>query len=137
MDAALIRFIMGKPSDYGLPDPDYRMYESHPVVNSLVLHHLGHGDIHARRDIQSMDAIASTLSTVKRRVRPDPASYRVSAGLPVHRARAPELAGGAGCTAAVPERIPPEYDNLFMMGMIEAAGLGWEGRNLQARLTAL
>ena len=31
----------------------------------------------------------------------------------------------------------PEYDNLFMMGMIEAAGLGWEGRNLQARLTAL
>ncbi|HBT59070.1 MAG TPA: monooxygenase, partial [Pseudomonas sp.] len=52
MDAALIRFIMGKPSDYGLPDPDYRMYESHPVVNSLILHHLGHGDIHARRDIQ-------------------------------------------------------------------------------------
>ena len=31
----------------------------------------------------------------------------------------------------------PEYNNLFMMGMIEAAGLGWEGRNLQARLTAL
>ncbi|WP_265087660.1 hypothetical protein [Psychrobacter sp. N25K4-3-2] len=31
----------------------------------------------------------------------------------------------------------PEYDNLFMMGMVEAAGLGWEGRNQQARLVAL
>ena len=31
----------------------------------------------------------------------------------------------------------PHYDNLFMMGMIEAAGLGWEGRNEQAELVAL
>src|SRR5690606_36321935 len=51
LDAAMIRMIIGKPSDYGLPDPDYRMYESHPVVNSLILHHLGHGDITPRRDI--------------------------------------------------------------------------------------
>src|SRR5699024_167362 len=31
----------------------------------------------------------------------------------------------------------PRYDNLFMMGMIEATGLGWEGRNQQAELVAL
>ena len=31
----------------------------------------------------------------------------------------------------------PKHDNLFMMGMVEAAGLGWEGRNQQARLVAL
>ncbi|MGP4849420.1 NAD(P)/FAD-dependent oxidoreductase, partial [Marinobacter sp. 1Y8] len=31
----------------------------------------------------------------------------------------------------------PEHNNLFMMGMVEAAGLGWEGRNQQARLVAL
>src|SRR5690554_8058221 len=31
----------------------------------------------------------------------------------------------------------PQYDNLFMMGMIEATGLGWEGGNQQARLVAL
>ncbi|HCS27322.1 MAG TPA: monooxygenase, partial [Spongiibacteraceae bacterium] len=28
LDAALIRMVVGKPSDYGLPDPDYKMYES-------------------------------------------------------------------------------------------------------------
>ena len=31
------------------------MYESHPVVNSLILHHLGHGDITPRRDIARIE----------------------------------------------------------------------------------
>ncbi|MDX1504965.1 MAG: NAD(P)/FAD-dependent oxidoreductase, partial [Spongiibacter sp.] len=31
----------------------------------------------------------------------------------------------------------PQRRNLFVMGMIEAAGLGWEGRNEQAELVAL
>lgn len=31
----------------------------------------------------------------------------------------------------------PDYDNLFLMGMVEATGLGWEGRNQQARLAAM
>ena len=30
----------------------------------------------------------------------------------------------------------PEYDNLFIAGLVEAAGLGWEGRNEQAELIA-
>ena len=44
-ESLLVKLLVGKPSDYGLPDPDYKMYESHPVINSLALHHLGHGDI--------------------------------------------------------------------------------------------
>ena len=31
----------------------------------------------------------------------------------------------------------PLHRNLFMMGMVEAAGLGWEGRNEQAEMVAL
>ncbi|NQD93345.1 NAD(P)/FAD-dependent oxidoreductase, partial [Pseudomonas sp. CrR25] len=57
LDGLLVRALVGKPSDYGLPDPDYRLYESHPVMNSLVLHHLGHGDIRARRDITDIDGL--------------------------------------------------------------------------------
>ena len=30
----------------------------------------------------------------------------------------------------------PAYDNLFILGMVEATGLGWEGRYEQARLMA-
>src|SRR5690606_1451649 len=53
--AAMRRVILGKASDYGRAGPDYRMYESHPVVNSLVLHPLGHGDITPRRDMAAID----------------------------------------------------------------------------------
>ena len=35
----------GDPVRFGFPKPDYKIYESHPIVNSLVLHHLGHGDL--------------------------------------------------------------------------------------------
>jgi len=54
IDGLLVRALLGKPSQYGLPDPDYRLYESHPVMNSLVLHHIGHGDIQPRGAIQAV-----------------------------------------------------------------------------------
>lgn len=138
VDAALVRFIMGKPSDYGLPDPDYRMYESHPVVNSLILHHLGHGDIHARRDIQGMDGNRVDF------VDGESAEYDLILLATGYQLDYPFIDRehlNWPATLDAPQLylnvFHPEYNNLFMMGMIEAAGLGWEGRNLQARLAAL
>ena len=138
MDAAMIRMVIGKPSDYGLPNPNYRMYESHPVVNSLVLHHLGHGDIKARRDIRRIDGHTVSFSDGESQ---DYDLILMATGyLPnypfIERAQlnwpanhdAPQLYMNV---------FHPEHDNLFMMGMVEAAGLGWEGRNQQARLVAL
>ena len=138
MDAALIRLIVGKPSDYGLPDPDYRMYESHPVVNSLILHHLGHGDLKARRDIQHIDGNQVSFVDGEQGeydlilmatgyLLDYPFIDREHLNWPA-QTDAPQLYLNV---------FHPQYNNLFMMGMIEAAGLGWEGRNRQARLTAL
>src|SRR5690606_6848770 len=62
IDGLLVRALVGKPSQYGLPDPDYKLYESHPVMNSLVLHHLGHGDIKARPDIRQVEGRRVTFS---------------------------------------------------------------------------
>ena len=49
VDAKVLQLFTGDPVRFGFPKPDYRMYESHPVVNSLVLHHIGHGDIGVSR----------------------------------------------------------------------------------------
>lgn len=137
LDAWLIGAVMGKPSDYGLPDPDYRMYESHPVINSLVLHHLGHGDIKPRADISAVNG--STVSFADG----SQADYDLiltATGYKLHypfidrqhlnwqRGDAPALYLNA---------FHPDYDNLFVMGMVEATGLGWEGRNEQAEMVAL
>lgn len=138
MDAALIRLVMGKPSDFGLPDPDYRMYESHPVINSLILHHLGHGDIRPRRSIDRVEgktvhysdgerAEYDLILTATGYLLDYPFIDRKHLNWP-EQEDAPRL---------YLNMMHPDYDNLFLMGMVEATGLGWEGRNQQARLAAL
>ncbi len=37
--------------DYGLPKPDHEIYEAHPIVNSNLLYHIGHGDIIPKSDV--------------------------------------------------------------------------------------
>jgi hypothetical protein len=39
--------------DYGLEAPDYEIDQAHPVMNSQVLYHIGHGDIVAKPDVRA------------------------------------------------------------------------------------
>lgn len=137
VDAALIRSLVGMPSDYGLPDPDYRLYESHPVMNSLILHHLGQGDIKPRKGLKSVDGQTITFEDGSQ------GTYDLvllATGYKLHfpfidRAHLnwPE---SEGAPQLYLNTFHPEYDNLFILGMVEATGLGWEGRYLQADVVA-
>ncbi|HCS27323.1 MAG TPA: monooxygenase, partial [Spongiibacteraceae bacterium] len=114
--------------------PDYKMYESHPVINSLVLHHIGHGDINPRREIQSVSGNTVTFSTG------DSADYDLILLATGYHLNYPFIdkkhlnwpSGGA--PSLYLNIFHPKNDSLFVMGMIEAAGLGWEGRNEQAEM---
>lgn len=137
LHAALIRLLVGKPSDYGLPDPDYKMYESHPVINSLVLHHIGHGDIAPRRDIESVSG--NTVSFTNG----ESGDYDLIMQATGYHLHYPFIDdkylnwSDDGAPSLYLNVFHPQYDNLFVMGMIEAAGLGWEGRHKQAEMVAL
>ncbi|WP_330252818.1 NAD(P)/FAD-dependent oxidoreductase [Nocardia sp. NBC_00565] len=39
----LLRMIQGDLTKYGLPKPDHKLFESHPLLNSQLLHYLQHG----------------------------------------------------------------------------------------------
>lgn len=138
LDGLLVRALVGMPSQYGLPDPDYRLYESHPVLNSLVLHHLGHGDIAPRGDVRAVSGRTVAFADGSQ------ADYdlilqatgykldypfidRAELNWPQHAA-APELYLNV---------FHPRHNDLFMLGMVEASGLGWQGRAEQAELVAL
>jgi cation diffusion facilitator CzcD-associated flavoprotein CzcO len=41
------------PADYGLPSPEYEIYQAHPIMNSQILFHIGHGDIVPKPQIVS------------------------------------------------------------------------------------
>ena len=138
LDGHLIRMVMGRPSNYGLPDPDYRIYESHPVMNSLVLHHLGHGDIRARRDIASVQGNTVHFTDG------ESADYDLILAATGYKLHYPFIdrehlnwPEGVGAPQLYLNVFHPQHDNLFMLGMVEAAGLGWEGRNEQAKMVAL
>lgn len=47
----LIDAVVGDLTRYGLPKPDHDLLASHPIMNTQVLHHLGHGDLIAKPDI--------------------------------------------------------------------------------------
>ncbi|HYU61666.1 MAG TPA: NAD(P)-binding domain-containing protein [Solirubrobacterales bacterium] len=52
---ALLWVAMGPNSRYGLPKPDYRLFDKHPIVNSQLLYQLRHGIVDARPDIERLD----------------------------------------------------------------------------------
>ena len=138
VDGLLVRALVGKPSQYGLPDPDYRLYESHPVMNSLVLHHIGHGDIRPRGDIQSVSGQGVTFANGEQ------AEYDLILMATGYKLDYPFIARDelnwpqeAGAPQLYLNVFHPEHDDLFMLGMVEASGLGWQGRDEQAELVAL
>lgn len=63
--AALLKFLVGAPESYGLQAPDHPPFAAHPIMNSEVLHHMGHGRIRPRRGIARLErgAVVYTDST--------------------------------------------------------------------------
>ncbi len=52
---AAIRLVVGRYSDYGLPQPDHRLFDAHPTINTEVFHYLKHGRIRVRPDVASVE----------------------------------------------------------------------------------
>jgi hypothetical protein len=51
----LLKLTMGDPTQYGWPKPDHKILESHPIVNDQILHHLRHGDLEVRRNVDRFE----------------------------------------------------------------------------------
>lgn len=52
---AVLRVLNGNLTRFGLPRPDHRLFESHPLLNTQLLHHLQHGNITVKPDIERLD----------------------------------------------------------------------------------
>ncbi|MBM3652844.1 MAG: monooxygenase [Alphaproteobacteria bacterium] len=118
--------------DYGLPRPDHPLDAAHPIMNSQILYHIGHGDIAPKGDVARFeghvvhfaDGSSASIDTIiyatgYERDFPfiDPALLSWKNGIPdlfIHIA-------------------PRNHDNLFFFGFVNAAaGLG-DGLRLQGQ----
>jgi len=133
IDQMILKWFVGDPQKYGFPKPDYKLYESHPIVNSLVLYHAGHGDLSVRPDIDHIDGkdvhfTDGTHSTYDMILTATGYSLSYPFIDNEHlnwQGDAPHLFLNA---------LHPTRDDLFVLGMIEASGLGWQGRHEQAEM---
>ena len=135
VDSTVLQWFTGDPVRFGFPKPDYKMYESHPVVNSLILHHLGHGDIHVKADIARFDGrtVHFKDGTAK-----DYDMVLCATGYRLHYPFIDKaLLNWQGMAPQLYLNILSQrFDNLAVLGMIEASGIGWQGRYEQAELVA-
>jgi cation diffusion facilitator CzcD-associated flavoprotein CzcO len=58
---SMVRVIHGSNGRYGIPAPDHRLFDRHPVVNSEMLHALRHGRVEYRPDIERFDGNTVTF----------------------------------------------------------------------------
>ncbi len=135
VDTRVLRAFTGDPVSFGFPQPDYKIYESHPIVNTLVLTHLGQGDLRIRADIDRFDG-----ATVRFRdgTSDDYDTVLLATGYRldypfVDRAALHWTGMAPGLFLNI---FPPSFNGLYVMGMVEASGLGWQGRYEQAELIA-
>ncbi|MBF6173619.1 flavin-containing monooxygenase [Nocardia blacklockiae] len=52
---ALLRLLVGDVTRWGLPAPDHKLFQSHPLLNSQLLHHLQHADLAVKPDLARFD----------------------------------------------------------------------------------
>jgi hypothetical protein len=135
IDSRVLKMFTGDPVRLGFPEPDHKLYESHPIVNNLVLHHLGHGDLRVMPDIESLDGDGVRFRDGRREAYD---LVLLATGYTLHYPFLDrELLDWRGAAPDLYLNIFSRRDpNLFVIGMIEASGIGWQGRYEQAELVA-
>ena len=139
VDSRLLRLLNGDPRRFGFPRPDHKIYESHPVVNSLVLQHAGQGDLRVRADVERCQG--STVhfvdgSTGEYDLVLLATGYRLDYPFLDPRHLAWDGPGSGTAPRLFCNIVPPSGNGLFVVGMLEASGIGWQGRAEQAELVA-
>jgi cation diffusion facilitator CzcD-associated flavoprotein CzcO len=52
--AVVNHLVLGPAWRTGVPKPDHKLFESHPILNSQLHHHVGHGRLQLRPDVQEL-----------------------------------------------------------------------------------
>lgn len=133
VDSRILKWFTGDAMRYGFPKPDHKLYEAHPIVNSMVIYHMGHGDITVQQAITKVDGNTVTFNDGQT------GEYDMILACTGYLLHYPFIdKAELNWTGPRPDLymncMHPSYDNLFVLGMLEAAGIGWQGRADQAEM---
>jgi cation diffusion facilitator CzcD-associated flavoprotein CzcO len=132
----LLRLLVGDLRRFGLPKPDHRVLESHPILNTQILHYLAHGDLVATSDIVRLDGHTVHFNDGSR------AELDLIIWATGFRPTIPFLASTlpASNGASIPlfaQVFPAGVKDLFVVGHFETDGGAYPVVSRQAALLAL
>ncbi len=131
----IVRMLLGDPVKLGLPKPDHRILESHPIVNAEVLDEIRAGRVSPKTDVKELrgdkvlfvDGSEESVDIVIYAT-----GYKIS--FPYMEGR--HLNTLNGSPRLYLHVFHPSYDNLFVVGMIQPDSGVWGLMDDQARLIA-
>jgi hypothetical protein len=132
----LLWVVQGDNRRYGLPRPDHRPYEQHPIVNSELLYGIRHGRVQARPDVSRFDGGRVQF------VDGQSEAFDVVIAATGYRTSFPFLNPSLVDLSQATE-LPlylnvfhPAHRNLYFIGLVQPIGCIWPLADLQARIVA-
>jgi hypothetical protein len=132
LNELVLRAVVGKPEAYGLPRPDHRLLESHPIVNSRVLPAIRRGELRPKPDVVELrghDVVFKDGTSEPIDLIVFATGYEVT--FPFLEPR--HLNSPDGRPDFYLHLFHPTHDDLFILGMIQPDSGVWPLMDLQAR----
>ncbi len=131
----VLKMTVGMPQDFGLPRPDHKLFESHPIVNQTLLYYAGHGAIAHKPDIAELrgDRVAFKDGSEERI---DVIIYATGFNITFPFIDSAHLNWRDGRPQLYLHTFHPQYDNLFVIGMIQLDSGQWGICDYQAQAVA-
>jgi hypothetical protein len=114
----LYRFVVGDLRRFGVRKPDHRLFETHPIVNSMLPYYIGHGDIMPKPDVKEYcgDRVAFIDGTSEQI---DLIIYAKGFRIVFPFMDTSLLNWRKGYPSLYLNVFHPAYDNLFVAGLIQ------------------
>jgi cation diffusion facilitator CzcD-associated flavoprotein CzcO len=132
LNELVLRAVVGRPEEYGLPRPDHRLLESHPIVNSRVLPAIRRGNLRPKPDVIELkghEVVFKDGSSEPIDLIVFATGYQVT--FPFLESR--HLNSPDGRPDFYLHVFHPTYDDLFILGMIQPDSGVWPLMDLQGR----
>jgi len=135
LDQLLLKALVGSPEQFGLPRPDHRLLESHPIVNGQILQALGQGDIRPKPDLRELQGREVVFADGT--VEPIDLIIYATGYRAVFQFLPPgELGSADGPPEFYLHVFHPRRDDLFILGMLQPDSGVWPLMHLQAKAVA-
>ncbi len=127
--------VLGRPQWLGLPKPDHKLFETHPIINSQLIYYVGHGDIRVRPDVVGVDDHTVHFSDGTRSEF-DVIVHATGFKITIPFIDRDELNWQADRPELYLNVFHPERDDLFIAGLIQPDSGQWGLVDCQAQLIA-